>query len=171
MQKTEMKIINELSRNRNVFKEHLSGLTPDIYLWKPDPEKWCILQVVCHLYDEEREDFRARMKHILDTPEKSLPPIDPQNWVTLKKYIEKDYNEVLNKFLFERELSVKWLMDLSDAGWENTYHDPKRGPITARMLFCNWLAHDYIHIRQITKLKYLYFKQLTGEDLNYAGNW
>ncbi len=43
--------------------------------------------------------------------------------------------------------------------------------MTAKMFLSNWLAHDYLHIRQITKLKYDYLKQLTNEDLNYAGNW
>jgi len=43
--------------------------------------------------------------------------------------------------------------------------------MTASMFFSNWLAHDYLHIRQITRLKYDYLKQLTNEDLSYAGTW
>ncbi|MES2430979.1 MAG: DinB family protein [Bacteroidota bacterium] len=89
------KIINNLSENENVFKELLLGLTEEIYLWKPDPEKWCLLEIVCHLYDEEREDFRARTKHTLETPTASLPPIDPQGWVKKRTYIQQNYNEKL----------------------------------------------------------------------------
>ena len=66
-------IINELSKNRNVFKELLSGLTAEMYLWMPNPGKWCLLEIVCHLYDIEREDFRARTKHVLETPAAPLP--------------------------------------------------------------------------------------------------
>jgi len=164
-------IISEISRNKSIFKELLTGLTKEIHLWKPDPEKWCILEVVCHLLDEEKKDFRARINHVLNTPAKPLPPIDPQNWVKSKKYIEQNYNEVLNKFLSERENSVKWLGQLTNPDWNNAYHHPKLGPMTAKMLLGNWLAHDYLHIRQIIKLKYHYLKELTGEDLNYAGTW
>ena len=35
----------------------------------------------------------------------------------------------------------------------------------------NWLAHDYLHIRQIIRLKFAYLQQLSKEDLSYAGNW
>jgi hypothetical protein len=30
--------------------------------WKPTPEAWSILEVVCHLGDEEREDFRPLLQ-------------------------------------------------------------------------------------------------------------
>ena len=52
-------VISELSRNREVFKELLSGLQEDVYLWKPMPNKWCLLEVVCHLFDEEREGMSS----------------------------------------------------------------------------------------------------------------
>lgn len=164
-------IIHGLSVNRNVFKEMLSGLPAEMYRWKPVPEKWCLLEIICHLHDEEREDFKARIRHVLETPQEALPPIDPQGWVTSRKYIEQDGQEMLSKFLSEREESVRWLQSLSEPRWENAYRHPKFGDMTARMFLANWLAHDYLHIRQITKLKYDYLKHLTDEDLNYAGNW
>ncbi len=165
------KIINGLSENRTVFKELLSGLTEEIYLWKPNAEKWCLLEIVCHLYDEEREDFRTRTRHLLETPTEPLPPIDPQGWVEMRNYIQQNYPDKLNDFLTEREQSVKWLQSLSNPQWDNAYEHPKFGKMTAKMFLSNWLAHDYLHIRQITKLKYDFLKQMTNEDLNYAGNW
>jgi hypothetical protein len=164
-------IINELSKNRNVFKELLSGLTAEMYFWKPSPVKWCLLEIVCHLYDIEREDFRARTKHVLETPAAPLPPIDPPGWVEARHYIQQNYNDRLNDFLTERERSVEWLQSLSHPNWESAYAHPKFGKMTAGMFLSNWLAHDYLHIRQITRLKYDYLKQLTNEDLSYAGTW
>src|SRR5690554_242708 len=105
-------IRKELSRNRDVFKDLLHDLTEEIYLWKLNPEKWCLLEIVCHLYDEEREDFRARTKHVLETPTEPLPPIDPQGWVEARSYIQQNYRDKLNNFLTEREQSVKWLQTL-----------------------------------------------------------
>lgn len=166
-----IKIINGLEENRNVFKALLSDLTEEIFLWKPNPDKWCLLEIVCHLYDEEREDFRARTKHVLETPTEPLPPIDPQGWVNTRQYIQQNYSDKLNNFLTEREQSVKWLQGLTNPNWDNAYQHEKFGQMTAKMFLSNWLAHDYLHIRQITKLKYDYLQQLTKEDLNYAGNW
>ena len=164
-------IINELSKNRNVFKELLSGLTEEMYLWKPNPEKWCLLEIVCHLDDIEREDFRTRTKHVLETSAAPLPPVDPPGWVEARNYMQQNYYDRLNDFLTERERSVKWLQRLSHPEWNNAYTHPKFGKMTAGMFLSNWLAHDYLHIRQITRLKYDYLKQLTNEDLNYAGTW
>lgn len=165
------KIINGLSENQTVFKSLLIDLTEETYVWKPNPEKWCVLEIVCHLYDEEREDFRARVKHTLETPTGPLPPIDPQGWVKTRNYMQQNYSDTLNDFLKEREQSIKWLQGLQNPKWDNAYEHPKFGKMTAKMFLSNWLAHDYLHMRQIIKLKFDYLKQLTGEDLSYAGNW
>jgi len=164
-------IIQELSRNRDVFKELLTGLTDKEYLWKPSSDKWCLLEIVCHLYDEEREDFRARTRHVLETPSEALPSIDPPRWVQERAYIKQDYADKLDKFIKEREQSVEWLQSLQSPKWDNAYEHPKFGQMTAKMFLSNSLAHDYLHIRQILKLKFDYLKQLTNETLTYAGDW
>ena len=164
-------IIRELDRNKIVFNSLFENLEEQLYLWKPAPDKWCLLEIICHLYDEEREDFRARVHHTLENPEKQMPKIDPVGWVMERKYIEQDYSMVLQNFLSERRYSVDWLSQLEDARWDNSYAHPQLGFITAKKFLSNWLAHDYLHIRQITKTKYLYLENLTGQDLSYAGNW
>ena len=165
------KIINELNRNKSVFKELLTNVTEEEYLWKSSPEKWSMLEIVCHLFDEEREDFRARTKHVLETPGLPLPPIDPAGWVQQRKYIAQNYAGKLKDFLNERNDSIKWLQSLKNPEWDNAYNHPKFGKMTAKMFLSNWLAHDYLHIRQIVRLKFNYLKHLSNEPLNYAGDW
>jgi hypothetical protein len=160
-----------LSKNREVFKGLLTGLTEKEYLWKTKPEKWCILEIVCHLYDEEREDFRARIKHVLEIRNEPLPPINPTGWVQERKYIYQDYAKTLEIFLREREQSVKWLETLTSTKWDNAYNHPKFGLMSAKMFLSNWIAHDYLHIRQILKIKFDYLKEHTNETLTYAGEW
>lgn len=168
---TNQKIIKELHKNLAVFDSLLKGLSHDEYMWKQGPEKWCLLEVVCHLYDEEREDFRARLNHVLENREGALPPANPVAWVLERNYIQKNYSEMLDNFFKERELTIKWLESLSDANWNNVHNHPKVGPITAQMFLVNWLAHDYLHIRQIVKLKFDYLSETTKEKLDYAGTW
>jgi hypothetical protein len=164
-------ILSEFSKNKEVFKYLLAGISKEEYLWKSSPEKWCLLEILCHLYDEEREDFRARIQHVFTNPELSLPALAPADWVSERKYIQQNFSEMLEKFLKEREKSIHWLQSLSNPPWENTHQHPKLGPVSAILFLNNWLAHDYLHIRQITKLKYDRLKTLSGEDLGYAGNW
>ena len=163
-------IIAELKRNKEVFNSLLKGHRRDLYSWKPAPEKWCLLEIVCHLYDEEREDFRSRVKHILEQPNKPMPPIHPQEWVSERKYLDWDFELTLTRFLAERDESIAWLEGLKGAPWGNCYQHPKVGPISAKMILTNWAAHDLLHIRQITATKYKYLDS-SGEDLGYAGTW
>jgi hypothetical protein len=164
-------ISTELKRNQQVYSALLKGTSREEYSWKPDPGRWCLLEVVCHLYDEEREDFRARIKHVLENPAHPMAPIDPPAWVIDRKYLQQDYETVVNNFLKEREKSVAWLDSLKSTAWVNVHHHPKLGPMTAPMLLDNWLAHDYLHFRQITRLKYGWLDQHSEQDLSYAGNW
>ena len=165
-------IFQKLAANRLVFAGMLKGVLKDEYIWRPAENKWCLLEIACHLYDEEKEDFKSRVQHVLETPEQTLPPIDPEGWVTERKYMEQDYDQVVDNFLTEREGSVQWLKNLTNPNWKNAHNHPKFGPLSAEMFLANWLAHDYLHIRQILRLKYKFLKQKVGDiKLLYAGKW
>ncbi len=164
-------LINTLNSNKNIFQSLLVNQNQEAFLWRPYPEHWCLLEIACHLYDEEREDFRTRVKTTLENPGTLPPSIFPADWIKDRKYIDRNYDIIVHKFLTEREQSIEWLRSLSNPQWENFYTHPEFGKVTAHHFISNWLAHDYLHIRQITRLKYNYLKTLTGEDLKYAGNW
>lgn len=163
-------IFNQLEANISVFKELLK-VPADIITYRNHTDKWNILEILCHLYDEEREDFRARLKHVLTTPKDPLPSIDPQAWVLSRNYAAKNFKEVLEKFLFERRESVKWLKSLNNPPLDNYYDHPKLGPLSGKLFLSNWLAHDYLHFRQIIKLKFDFLKQTSGQNTSYAGSW
>ncbi len=164
-------LIDQLARHGEVFRAHFIGLTLEEANWKPAPEKWCALEIVCHLYDEEREDFRARLAHVLNTPHDAMPKIDPAAWVMERQYIEQDFDAVLAKFLHERSASITWLRSLTDAPWNNFYLHPTVGPVSCDLLLTNWVAHDLHHLRQLINLRYAYLKNHASVPLDYAGTW
>lgn len=91
-------IIDALEMNVGVFRHLLAPDMPmDIY-WRPAPDKWNLLEVVCHLRDEEVLDFRSRTEHVLEYPEMPMPMFNPADWVIQHKYAERDYIEVLMDF-------------------------------------------------------------------------
>ena len=83
----------------------------------------------------------------------------------------QDYAAKQAEFLDERAKSVAWLESLVDPQWDNTYQHPRLGPLSAELFLANWLAHDYIHIRQLNRLAFEYLQHQTGIDLSYAGNF
>ena len=163
-------IIFQLEANKKVFEGLLEGIQKDQQLWRPAENKWCLLEIVCHLYDEERDDFRFRMKWCLEYPEEIPPTFDPKAWISERNYMEQDYEQMLSKLLAERESSISWLKSLETIDPTAGFLHPKLGRMTAHTFLINWLAHDYLHIRQILRYQFEFLKS-KGEDLDYAGNW
>jgi len=164
-------IIQSLENNIAVFNSILSGASEKLQVWRAAPEKWNLLEIVCHLYDEECDDFRTRLKSVLENPESEFPAIDPIAWVRERKYAKNDFTDKLDAFLDEREESIKWLRSLKNPQWENAYQHPKLGAMSGNLFLANWLEHDYLHMRQILNIKHEYLKSISGQKLNYAGNW
>lgn len=164
-------LFDQLARHGEVFRALLNDLPPKEITWKPAPNKWCVLEVICHLYDEEREDFRARLRSTLETPERPWPKIDPPTWVVERRYMQQDLGAMLEKFLAERKTSVDWLRGLADAPWDNAYLHPKVGPVSCELLLTNWVAHDLHHIRQLVNLRYDHLQANSAVPLDYAGTW
>jgi hypothetical protein len=166
-----MNVAEQLKKNKFVFQSLLEGVEPELIVWRPQPDKWCLLEIVCHLFDEEQYDFRFRAQWVLEQPKVLPPTFNPLEWVKDHSYIKQDYDEMLQKFLAERDASITWLSSLKNPNWDNAYTHPKFGEVSAKHYVDNWLAHDYLHIRQIIKQKFDYFNSQTNENLDYAGVW
>ena len=56
------------------------GIDIEEWTWRPDEHRWSCLEILCHLVDEERDDFRTRIMRCLRDPDEAWPPIDPGEW-------------------------------------------------------------------------------------------
>ncbi|MGV6831655.1 MAG: DinB family protein [bacterium] len=166
-----MNIAQELQKNLATFKTIFQPSDDHQLYYKQAPEKWNMLEILCHLYDEERLDFRFRIRWLFDKPEQTPPPFNPLDWVTAHDYANQDFVTIKSKFIREREASIAWLLGLQDAPWEHGYNHPKAGRLTAQFFLDNWLAHDYLHMRQLTRLHFNYLESLSEHELTYAGDW
>ena len=63
-------IARQLAYNAETIHSYVNGLTVEQARWKPTPNDWSILEVINHLYDEEREDFRVRIDYTLHRPDR-----------------------------------------------------------------------------------------------------
>src|ERR1044071_2236992 len=106
-------LYQELQNSTEMIRALLAGVEPEAARLKPSAESWSMLEVVCHLYDEEREDFREHLDFILSTSTSTRPGgqsvqrlktdfhrqneewhvIDPEGWVTQRKYNEQNFGE------------------------------------------------------------------------------
>ena len=149
------------------------AMPPERVRWRPAPAAWSALEVVNHLADEEREDFRTRLDTVLHRPGETPPPIDPEGWVLARGYNGRDPDESLARFLDERRQSLAWLRALAAPDWSRTWTHPSGDfSIRAGDLLVAWAAHDLLHLRQLVELQYACRAQDAAPyDVAYAGPW
>ncbi len=163
--------IDRFAKNCGVFESLVGGISLEQARWRPSPDKWSMLEVINHLYDEEREDFRQRLELVLADQKQSWPPIDPRNWVTTRGYNERKLDASLDNFFAEREKSLVWLRQLSAPNWENQ-NEGSDGLLSAGDLLASWLAHDFLHIRQLARLHWQYAGAIADPyQTTYGGPW
>ena len=167
-----LKIVEQLARNRETIRCFLNGVGDEQACWKPSADDWSLLEVVNHLVDEEREDFRQRVDLILHRAGEAWPSIHPGSWVTERGYNQRDLSESLTNFLAERQKSIEWLSDLHQPDWDRSEMHPAGFSLSAGDLLASWLAHDFLHLRQLNELHYRWVeKMVSPHDIQYAGDW
>jgi hypothetical protein len=165
-------IVRQLAQNAGTITAFVAGVNHEQAHWKPTPQEWSMVEVVNHLYDEERDDFRQRLDYVLHRPGEDPPGIDPEGWVTSRRYNERDLAESSQRWLAERRHSIHWLEGLATPNWESAYTHPAGFRLRAGDLLAAWLAHDFLHLRQLVALHYAWVKRQSAPyGVEYAGDW
>ena len=161
----------QMEHNAETIGQLIRGVSDARAVWKPSPTSWSVLEVVNHLHDEEREDFRIRLDIMLHRSDQPLPKIDPEGCVIERRYNQRDLTESLHDFLHERRESIRWLHTLKSPDWDAVYEAPGL-KMTAGDMFASWIVHDILHMRQLAKLQWLYtIRELEPRKVDYAGSW
>ena len=164
-------VYQELVQSTEMIRAMIAGIDQEQSQVKPDAKSWSILEVLCHLYDEEREDFREHLDFILHRQKEEYHSIDPQSWVTERKYNQQNFKNAQEKFFAERQTSLEWLKTIADSDWDTTYIS-EYGSVTAGEMLSCWIAHDNLHLRQLVELRRVTIENITKPyPIEYAGDW
>jgi hypothetical protein len=161
----------QMLRQAEGIRTLVQGVSDRQARWKPDPDSWSILEVINHLVDEEREDFRARLDLVLHYPEEAWQSIDPERWVTERGYNQCALDQSREAFLAARAESIAWLREPASPDWATAYEAPF-GRIAAGDIMAAWVAHDLLHLRQLVELHWSYLVvRVEPYSVRYAGAW
>jgi hypothetical protein len=164
-------LVRQLKDDAERIRLLVAAVSAEQARWRPDPDSWSILEVVNHLYDEEREDFRVRLDIILHGPDRPWPPIDPAGWVAAREYNQRELEPSLQDFLAERRASLAWLATLEAPDWDASVTS-SFGSMRAGDMFAAWVAHDSLHMRQLVELHHAWILHLAAPySVDYAGEW
>ena len=164
------RILGQLQAGPDAVRLVVLGMTEEEARRRPDPKAWTVAEVLAHLCDEEREDFRVRLDLTMHSPAQVWPPMDGQGWTVPRKEDGRSLPDLLAHFAFERERSLAWLRGLADPGWHTVHEgDPA---VTAGDLLVSWAAHDILHLRQLVELRYAWLHDVAAPFSSaYAGDW
>jgi hypothetical protein len=123
-------------------------------------------EVMYHVYNEERIDFRKHLKEML-RPE----PLPWQPWSEEQMKPIESCRQALQNFLTEREDSIAWLRALQAPNWDTSVQAPW-GAIRAGDVLVSWVEHDHLHMRQINELLHAWnAHQGQPYSVEYGGGW
>lgn len=138
----------ELARMPGVLAGRGAGLDDAGWRARPAPAEWAPVEIVCHLRDEEVEDFGARVRVIAKRGKKFVP-IDPERWAVERKYLEDDGPGALAAFRERRSASLAFLDTLKPEGLTRAAPLGRTGPLSGLDLLAAWVAHDRLHTAQL----------------------
>ncbi len=164
-------IIRQLTSDAQAIRALTQTISDEQAQWKPNAETWCMQEVMEHVYNEERLDFRQHLKEMLNDP--------PQPWGAFhQEYIHvQSCRQALESFLTEREASIAWLKALGSVNWKvssTTSFGTSGNVVTlsAGDVLVSWIDHDFLHLRQMIELHHAWTeKQASPFSVQYAGGW
>jgi hypothetical protein len=138
----------ELSRFPAVLEGLVGGLDDAGWRLRPVAYEWSPVEILCHLRDEEAEDFGARVRVILDGGT-AFVSIDPVAWATARRYREADGPAVLGDFRDRRAANIALLADAAAERLAGAVTHPSVGRLSGLDLVAAWVEHDRQHLAQL----------------------
>ncbi|HEY7649649.1 MAG TPA: DinB family protein [Methylomirabilota bacterium] len=159
----------ELARLPVLLDALLAGLDDDQWRARPAPNEWSPVEIVCHLRDEEVEDFGARVRVIAERGA-SFAPIDPERWAVERRYREAEPREALARLNERRAASLAFLEQISPDSLTAAVEHPRAGRLSGLDLIVAWVAHDRLHLAQLAgTLARLWAERWAPLRSDYAG--
>jgi hypothetical protein len=159
----------ELARFSKVLDLLVSGLDEATWQARPAPREWAPVEIVCHLRDEEVEDFGARLRLIL-TGGARFVPNDPERLAVEGRYREANPAEALAAFRARRQASLDLLHSVVPDRLLGTAERPNGGHLSGLDLLASWVAHDRLHLQQLAgTLARLWANRWAPLQVDYAG--
>ena len=158
-----------LERLPAVLAALAGDLDPAIARTRPAHDEWAPVEILCHLRDEEAEDFGARLRAVLNG-EGHFAPIDPVSWVEARRYRDADTSEVLEALRTRRRANVEYLEEIDAGRLSAAIPLGKLGPLSGLDLLVAWVAHDRLHLAQLAgTLARLWANRWPEQKADYAG--
>ena len=138
----------DLARLPLVLEALLGSLDAATWRERPAAAEWSPLEIVCHLRDEETEDFGARMRVIVEGG-LAFVVIDPARWAEERRYRDADPMAALAALRERRAVTLVFLAGLAPERLRHAVSHARLGALSGLDLLAAWVTHDRLHLAQL----------------------
>jgi hypothetical protein len=150
--KTRWDILSKLQETPKAVAAVFRNASNDVVQRKPAPDKWSMLEILCHLRDVEQL-FVERYGKIANHDRPQLRMIDQDALAERLRYNEDDPAVALREFQGFRAEAVALLSALAQQSWERVGVHPKRGDYSIAAHAVMHVAHDANHLARLRALR------------------
>jgi len=150
--KKRREILSRLEELPRVLASLVHGVSDEVLRRKPVPEKWSMLEILCHLRDVDQL-FVERYSKVANHDRPALRIFNQDELAALLKYNEDNPASVLRELRAVREEAVALLYALAHQSWQRFGLHPKRGEFSIAAAADHHLSHDSSHVNQIRALR------------------
>ena len=147
------KNLDEAEKSPRQIAAAVSGLLDKTLRFKPAPDKWCILEILCHLSDMEIL-YAYRTRQMLADKDPAIAPIDQDAWARNLGYMDTPANEMVALYGLNRHHNLRLFRRLKAADLDKSaYHPELKRPVTVAEYIGMMVRHGPNHLEQIERLK------------------
>lgn len=150
--KTRWDMLSKLQETPKAVAALFRGASEAVVRRKPNPEKWSMLEILCHLRDVEQL-FVERYGKVANHDRPQLRMIDQDKLAAKLRYNEDDPAVALREFQAFRAETVALLSALAQPSWERVGVHPKRGDYSIAANAVMHVAHDANHLARLRALR------------------
>ena len=128
------------------------NLPDQAWTTKPNPDEWCLAEIMCHLRDVEAEVNLPRLQQVISEINPFIPGKDTDPWANERQYILQDCLEARDSFLISRIQLLNILENLDSNAWQRPARHAILGPTHIQELTGIIASHDRLHIQQANQV-------------------
>ncbi len=118
--------------------------------YKPDPDHWCIQEVIFHLLDTEIHLY-LRYRTAVAEPGKTVTAFDQDIWSSQLRYKDRDVDLALAGLAWVIQANRDFLLSLEEEEFSKTVTHSERGGLTLEKMVEAYMDHIPHHIGQMHK--------------------
>lgn len=157
-----------LARLPEVLTALVGDLDDGLLCWRPEPEAWCIKEVIGHLIATDTAAFADRIAYIMAHDGEPFPAVSAGEMAAARQDVAQPIGALLAELTAVRSHNAAWIRQLSLDQLQSRGVYPKYGTFHAYDFLYEWPYHDQSHLQQIGDILKAYFFPHMSQTMQQA---